>query len=157
MGSSWPRRIWTEDVGCDVADPRQPRGDFEGEPDCFRVNGISVCPCREDPVWIPVSGPYPSEFLNQGWRHGNEALLVSLADDGDEHALGVDVSRAKEPRLADAQPAGVHDREESADDRLAHHLDKLQAVVVRKGLGSLFCLGARSFFLKWASPGQGCF
>lgn len=78
----------------------------------------------------------------------NEALLVSLADDGDEHALGVDVLRAKEPRLADAQPAGVHDCEESADDRLAHRPDKLQAVVVRKGLGESFLSWRTQLLLK---------
>ncbi len=92
--------------------------------------------------------PYPPELLKQRRRHGNEALLVSLADDGDEHALGVDALRAKKSRLADAQPASVHDREESADDRLAHRLDKLQAIVVRKGLWESFLSWRTQLFLK---------
>ncbi len=65
-------------------------------------------------------------------RH--EPLLVALADDPDERAVGVEVLAVQVDRLADAQAGGVQQFEQGAVTGVAGRLEQALGLVDRQRL-----------------------
>jgi hypothetical protein len=58
--------------------------------------------------------------MQSGLAQRDQALLVALADDPDDHGLGVDVVDGQARGLADAQAARIHRGQASAHAAVAH-------------------------------------
>ena len=77
---------------------------------------------------------------------GRITLLVSLADDAENHLFGVDRGDRQRDRLGDPQAIGVDERETAANDGLFQGGDQAAAVLVAADVGKRFWRGLRTFF-----------
>jgi hypothetical protein len=91
-----------------------------------------------------------SETDSAGSLHRQESitmmLLVSLADDAQNHPLGVDRGDGQRDRLPDAQPKGVDESETAAIDAVFECGDQAAAVVVNADVGQPFPACLANFF-----------
>ena len=74
--------------------------------------------------------PDLAEHLEDGSTQRKNSLLVSLADDAENHLFGVDCGDGQRNRLGDPQAIGVHERETAALDGLFQRGDQAAAILI---------------------------
>jgi hypothetical protein len=79
--------------------------------------------------------PDLAEHLEDRFGQRENTLLVSLADDAQDHRLRVDRGNRQRDRLGDPQSRGVDERETAAIDGLFQCGDQAAAVLVTADVG----------------------
>jgi len=83
---------------------------------------------------------------------GQGPFLVALADDPQEHLLGIDGGDGQFNGFAEPQAAGVDEGETAAVDGLADGGNQAAAVLVTAYVGKTLAKGQTDFF--WVNSGQ---
>jgi hypothetical protein len=94
-----------------------------------------------------VGFPDLPEHLEDGIGQRENTLLVSLANDMENHLLRVDRGDRQRDRLANPQAVGVHERETAANDGLLEGRQQAAAVLVTADVGEALAAGLADFFL----------
>jgi len=105
----------------------------------------------EQPVLTVVSLPNQAQILQEPLRQRNQPLLVPFANHPQCHRVLVYVAGLERHRLADAQPAAVHHRENAPVQRRIHRAQ--QGRILRVGYGgsqALLGRGANAVFFSKA-------
>ena len=90
--------------------------------------------------------PDLAEHLEDRFGQRENTLLVSLADDAQDHLLRVDRGNGQRDRLGDAQAIGVDEGETAAIDGLFQCGDQAAASSSLRTSASSSWLGLRTFF-----------
>ncbi len=90
--------------------------------------------------------PDLAEHLEDRFGQRENTLLVSLADDAQNHLLGVDRGDGQRDRLGDPQAIGVDERETAAIDGLFQCGDQAAAVLVTADVGQPLPAWLADFF-----------
>ena len=90
--------------------------------------------------------PDLAEHLEDRFGQRQNALLVSLADDTQDHLPGVDRGNWQGDRLGDPQAIGVDEREAAAIDGLFQCGDQAAAVLVTAHIGQPLSAWLADFF-----------
>ena len=127
-------------------------GEIEGS--SSRPNGqmIVALAIGEEPFLAAMSLPDRAEHVECGVRQRQGPLFVALADDPQEHSLGVDGREGQSDGFTDPQPAGIDQREAAAVDRILDRGNQAAAVLVALNVGKTLAIGLPDFFL--VSSGQ---
>ena len=111
-----------------------PRLDERG-PRC-RIRQVGrESPTGKEPPPTAVSFPDFAEHPEDRFGQRENTLLVSLADDAENHLLRVDRGNGQCDRLGDPQAIGVDERETAAIDGLFQRGDQAAAVLVTADVG----------------------
>ena len=103
---------------------------------CGRIGQVGHrSPTGKEPPPAAVGFPDLAEHLEDRFGQRENALFVSLADDTQNHLLGVDCGDGQRDRLGDAQAIGVDERETAAIDGLFQGGDQAAAVLVATDIG----------------------
>ena len=103
---------------------------------CGRIGQVGQwSPAGKEPPPAAVGFPDLAEHLEDRFGQRENALFVSLADDTQNHLLGVDCGDGQRDRLGDAQAIGVDERETAAIDGLFQGGDQAAAVLVATDIG----------------------
>ena len=98
---------------------------------CGRIGQVGRrAPAGEEPAAAAVGLPDLPEHPEDGIGQREDTLLVPLADDVQDHLLGVDRGDGQRDRLVDPQAVGVHERETAANDRLLEGRQEAATVLV---------------------------
>jgi hypothetical protein len=87
-------------------------------------------PAGKEPPPAAVRFPDLAEHPEDGFAERQNSLLVSLADDAEDHLFGVDRGDGQRGRLGDPQAVGVHERETAANDGLLQRGDQAAAILI---------------------------
>jgi len=107
---------------------------------------IGAVAVGEDPRPAAVDLPDLTQHGQGRFGEGQGSFFVAFADDPQEHPLGVDGRDGQRQGLADAQAAGVDQRETAAVDRQPDGGDQAAAVLVASNVGQAFAIGLADFF-----------
>ena len=92
-------------------------------------------PAGKEPPSAAVRFPDLAEHLEDGFAQRQNSLLVSLADDAEDHLFGVDCGDGQRDRLGDPQAIGVDERETAAQDGLFQRGDQATAILIAANRG----------------------
>ena len=106
----------------------------------------------EEPAPAAVGLPDLAEHLEDRIGQGENPLLVALADDVENHLLGIDRGDRQRNRFVDPQAVGVDQSKTAAIDRLLQSGNQAAAVLVGADVGQAFAAGRADFF--WVNRGQ---
>ena len=95
--------------------------------------------------------PDLAEHLEDRFGQRENTLLVSLADDAQDHLLRVDRGNGQRDRLGDAQAIGVDEGETAAIDGLFQCGDQAAAVRVTADVGQPLPAWPADFFSRMAN------
>jgi len=119
----------------------------EGGP-CGRVGQVGrQSPAGKEPPRAAVGFPDLAEHLEDGFGQRENTLLIPLADDPQNHLLGVDRGDRERDRLGNPQAIGVDERETAAVDGLFQGGDQAAAVLITADVGQPLAAWLADFFL----------
>src|SRR5271156_2333504 len=130
--------IGVEATGVARLDERGPRG---------RIGEVGRrSPAGKEPPLAAVGFPDLAEHLEDRFGQRQNPLLVSLADDAQNHLLGVDRRDRQRDRLVDPQAISVDDGKTAAIDGLFQGGDQATAVLVTADVGQPLSAWRADFF-----------
>ena len=91
--------------------------------------------------------PNLSEHAQDRFGQRESPLLVSLADDAENHLFGVNRRDRQCDRLSDSQPIRVDDREAATIDGLFQRRDQTAAILITADIGQSLLAWLAYFFL----------
>jgi hypothetical protein len=103
-------------------------------------------PTGKEPASAAVRFPDLAEHLEDWLGQRENSLLVSLADEADNHLFGVDRGDGQRSRLGDPQAIGVHERETAANDGLLQRGNQAAAILVAANGGQAQLAWLADFF-----------
>ena len=122
-----------------------PRLDERGP--CGRIGQVGrQSPAGKEPPPAAVGFPDLAEHLEDRLGERENTLLVSLADDAQNHLLRVDRGDGQRDRLGDPQAIGVDEGETAAIDGLFQGGDQAAAVLVTADVGQPLPAWPADFF-----------
>jgi hypothetical protein len=114
---------------------------------CGRIGQVSrQSPTGKEPPPAAMGFPDRAEHLEDRFGQRENTLLVSLADDAQDHLLRVDRGNGQRDRLGDPQSIGVDERETAAIDGLFQCGDQVAAVLVTADVGQPLPAWLADFF-----------
>src|SRR5260370_9819857 len=115
---------------------------------CGRIGQVGrQSPAGKKPPPVAVGSPDLAEHLEGRFGQRENTLLVSLADDAQNHLLRVDCGDGQRDRLGDPQAIGVDERETAAIDGLFQCGDQAAASLATPARGPPIPAWLRPFFL----------
>lgn len=102
----------------------------------------------KQPAAVAVGLPHPAQFREQRLRQRDPPFLVPFADDVQRQVGPVDRTDLEGPGLADAQAAGVNDREAGFVDRAFYATEQMADLLVGQRMRQALVLGQTNFFLE---------
>ena len=115
---------------------------------CGRIGQVGrQPPTGKEPPPAAMGFPDLAEHLEDRFGQRENTLLVSLADDAQDHLLRVDRGNGQRDRLGDAQAIGVDEGETAAIDGLFQCGDQAAAVLVTADVGQPLPAWPADFFL----------
>lgn len=118
------------------------KGDAQGG--CGNV--VGAVPIGEQPPGMSVRTPDLFQLPQQRVWQRDMSLLVALTHNLQDHAGTVDGMDIQGNRLADPQPAGIHESKASAVAGMNHTIQESAHILIGKGMGQAFGLGFSDLF-----------
>ena len=114
---------------------------------CGRIRQVGrQSPAGKEPPLAAVGFPDVAEHLEDRFGQRENPLLVSLADDTQNHLLGVDRGDGERDRLVDPQAISVDEGKAATIDRLFQGGDQAAAVLVAAHVGQPLPAWLADFF-----------
>ena len=100
----------------------------------------------KEPLGVAMRLPHLAEHLKHRLTQGNHAFLVPLADDVQQHLLGINGRDGQARTFAQPQPTGVHRGEAGTIDGMANGGDQSAAVGAAASVGQTLLTWLTYFF-----------
>jgi hypothetical protein len=137
----------TERVGPEIGVEAAGVAGLDKRRSCGGIGEMSdQSPAGEEPAPAAVGLPDLAEHLEDRIGQGENPLLVALADDVENHLLGIDRGDRQRNRFVDPQAVGVDQSKTAAIDRLLQSGNQAAAVLVGADVGQAFAAGRADFF-----------